>query len=158
MIPTIARIPRSVGSIGVLTLLAACGLAACKDKASTPTSPTTPTTPATVVAEPSITEEFTGTVPVGGFAFYSFSVGQFGTVNLNYSRASGAGVPGTVWLGMGLGTPSGEDCATTTNVNVPPGTAPQLTGNYNPGVYCVRVFDIGNLFAAANFTVVISHP
>lgn len=110
------------------------------------------------MAEASIVEEFIGTVTPGGSAFYSFSVAAAGTVNVTYTAASGAGVPGTVWLGLSVGTPSGEDCATTTTVNTPPGSAPQLTGTYNPGVYCVRVSDIGNLFARANFAVTIAHP
>ena len=130
--------------------------AACNKDSETPTSPTTTTT--TTVAAASITEDFTGMVAVGGSAFYSFTVGENGTVKVTYSAAGGSGVPGTVWLGLGLGTPSGEDCVTTSTVNTPPTTTAQLTGTYAPGIYCVKVSDIGNLYAPAAFSVSIAHP
>jgi hypothetical protein len=95
---------------------------------------------------------------VGGSAFYSFSVGENGTVNVTYTEAAGSGVPGTVWLGLGIGTPSAEDCATASTVNTPPTSAAQITGTYTPGIYCVKVSDIGNLFAPATFRVTIAHP
>ena len=140
-----------------LTLIVGTALAtaACGKDASTPTSPTTPTT---TVAEPSITEDFTGTVTVGGAAFYSFTVGVNGTVNITYNAASGNGVPGSVWLGLGLGAPSAEDCVTSSTVNTPPKSTAQLTGTYAPGIYCVKVSDIGNLYAPATFSVSIAHP
>lgn len=130
---------------------------ACSD-AETPTSPTTTTTTATTIASPTVTEEFTGTVRAGSFSFYSFTVVENGTVNVTLTSVDGTGVPSTVWLGLGLGTPSGEDCATTTTVNTAAGIAAQLTGTYAPGVYCARVYDIGNLFAPANFSISIAHP
>lgn len=95
---------------------------------------------------------------MGGSLFYSFTVGQNGTVNVTYTAVSGNGVPGTVWLGLGLGTPSGEDCVTSSNVNTPPTGTAQLTGAYVPGIYCVKVSDIGNLYAPAAFSVTITHP
>jgi hypothetical protein len=110
------------------------------------------------VASPSTTEIFSGRVGVGGSAFYSFTVGQNGTVNVTLADVGGFNVPSTVWLGLGLGTPSGEDCAAATTVNTASGSAVQLTGTYAPGVYCVRVFDIGNLVAVAAFNVTIAHP
>ena len=85
-------------------------------------------------------------------------MGENGTVNVTYSGAGGSGVPGPVWLGLGLGTPSGEDCATSSTVNTPPTTTAQITGTYSPGIYCVKVSDIGNLFAPATFNVTIAHP
>jgi hypothetical protein len=139
--------------------LVAAGLAAvalsfagCDDK-TTPTSPSSTDSTTTTVAAPTTTELFAGRVAVGGSAFYSFTVGVNGTVNVNLADVGGAGVPSTVWLGVGLGTPSGEDCTTSSTVN----TA-QLTGTYAPGVYCVRVWDIGNLAAVAAFNVTVAHP
>jgi hypothetical protein len=139
-------------TLGLLAFTAACG-----DRAETPTSPSTPT-PTPPVAEPTITEEFTGRLAVGGSAFYSFSVAENGTVNITLADVGGAGVPATVWLGLGLGTPSGEDCAVSASANTPSGSTPQITGTYQPGVYCARVWDIGNLFAPAQFTILIAHP
>lgn len=128
-------------------------LAAC-DKTETPTSATDTTT----VAEASISEEFTGTVAVGGSRFYAFTVGANGTVNLTLTNVGGSGVPSTVWLQLGIGAPDAEDCVTTATVNGPSGTTAQLTGTYTPGIYCAKVTDIGNLYAPAAFAVMIAHP
>lgn len=144
--------------VTALALVAALAFTACHDK-STATSPTTTTTTtSTTVATPTTTELFSGRVPVGGAAFYSFNVVQNGTVNVNLVDVGGSNVPSTVWLGLGIGTPSGEDCTTTSTVNTAAGTAIQLTGTYAPGTYCVRVWDIGNLLAVAAFNVTIAHP
>ncbi len=105
-----------------------------------------------------MTEEFTGVLSPGGAGFYSFSVGVYGTVNVTFSSIGGAGIPASVWMALGIGVPSGEDCAATSTVNGPSGSSPQLTNTYNPGVYCVRIHDLGNLFGPARFTISIAHP
>jgi hypothetical protein len=64
----------------------------------------------------------------------------------------------TVMLGLGIGTPSGTACSTSTSVNTPSGTTPQVTGTYAAGLYCANVADIGNLFAPATVDVTIAHP
>jgi hypothetical protein len=144
---TLARI----AMFGLLLLAAAC-------KNST-TSPTTSTsTPATTpVTTPTISEPFASTVPVGGFAFYSFNIVANGTVNVTLNSVGGTGVPSTVQLGLGIGTPAGVDCTTTSTVTAGAGTAPQLTGTFGPGLFCVRVYDVGNLFGPAAFKVTIAH-
>jgi hypothetical protein len=142
----------------VVVIITALVTAACGNDSPTSPSSTSTSTTTTTVTTASITEDFTGTVPVGGSLFYSFTVGENGTVNVTYTAVSGSGVPGTVWLGLGLGTPSGEDCVTTSNVNTPPTGTAQLTGTYAPGIYCVKVSDIGNLYAPATFDVTIAHP
>ena len=146
------RVARTAVMIAVLSLTAACDDKTATSPSSTDTSTTT------TVAEPTTTEVFAGRVTVGGSTFYSFTVGTNGTVNATLAAVGGANVPSTVWLGLGLGTPSGEDCTTTSTVNTASGTAVQLTTTFAPGVYCVRVWDIGNLFATAAFNVVIAHP
>lgn len=142
----------AIAAAAVLATLAA----ACSGD-STPTSPTSTTT-TTITTAATTTEDFTGTLPVGSSRFYSFSVAETGTVSVLYSSVGGNGVPGSVWLGLGLGAPSGEDCVTTNNINTPPGAGAQLTGTYSPGIYCVKVSDIGNLFAPAAFSISITHP
>jgi hypothetical protein len=125
----------------------------------TPTSPTTTdTTTTTTIASPTVTEEFIGSVPVSGSAFYSFTVTTYGTVNVTLTDVSGAFVPSTVTLGIALGVPSGETCAATSNISTAKGTSPQLSATYQPGVYCAMVSDVGNLFAAAKFAVTIAYP
>jgi len=151
----VVRRSRSLKGLTVVVLLAAAGAACDGD---TPTTPTDTSTPNTTVAEPTITESFSGRIGAGGSSFYSFAVGANGTVNLTLTSVGGTGVPSTVWLAIGLGTPSGEDCSTATTVNTAAGTAVQLTGTYAPGVYCARVWDIGNLAAMASFDMTIAHP
>lgn len=141
-----------------LALAATLVLTACSGN-ETPTSPssTSSTTTATA-ASPTFTEEFIGTVDRDGSIFYSFSVTQYGTVNVTLTSVGGIYVPPSLQLGMGLGTPSGTDCSTSTTVTTRSGSTVQLTGTYQPGVYCVRVFDVGNLFGTASFAVTIAYP
>jgi hypothetical protein len=144
-------------TIGLLAL-ATLAVSACNDK-STATSPSsTTTTTTTTVASPTTTELFAGRVTVSGSTFYSFTVIENGTVNVDLADVGGANVPSTVWLGLGIGTPNGEDCSTSATINTAAGASAQLTGTYAPGVYCVRVWDIGNLVAVAAFNVTIAHP
>jgi hypothetical protein len=126
----------------------------------TPTSPTdtTSTTTTATVATPIYTEEWIDTLAVGGERFYSFAVTQYGTVNVSLTSVSGQYVPGTVTLAMGLGTPAAETCSTITSISTTAGAGPQLTGAYNPGVYCVIVRDVGNLFSAARFSITVAYP
>ena len=139
----------------VLTLLTTSGCSG-----NTPTSPTTTTTTTTTVtaASPAFTEDFVNTLPVGGSAFYSFTVTQYGTVNVSLTSVSGQYVPSTVTIGLGLGKPDAETCVPSTNISTQAGAGPQLTGAYEAGVYCVKVSDVGNLFSAANFAVTIAYP
>jgi hypothetical protein len=143
---------------GGLLLLAVLAIAACDDSSSATSPSDTSSSSTTTVASPTVTELFAGRVPVGGSTFYSFTVVENGTVNVNLADVGGSNVPSTVWLGIGLGTPGGEDCTTTATINTASGSAVHLTGTYAPGVYCVRVWDIGNLAAVAAFNVTIAHP
>jgi hypothetical protein len=139
-----------VATVAAALLGAACG-------GSTTTAPTTTTTPAPVV--PTTTATFVGKVPVGGSAFYSFTLLSSGTVSVTLSSVSGAFVPPTVMLGLGVGAPSGTACVVSgTTTNAAAGTTAQLTGTYGPGVECVNVSDIGNLYAPATFNVTITYP
>jgi hypothetical protein len=122
-----------------------------------PTSPTTTSTTPTA-ASPTITEQFDGVVPVGGSKFYSFTTSTYGTVHVTLTAVGGTFVPSTVMLAVGLGQPSGTDCVTTTSVNTAAGPTAQVTGNFDPAVYCAKVSDIGNLFGPASFSVSIAYP
>lgn len=137
----------------VLTLLTTSG---CSD--DTPTSPTSTDTSTSTAAAPTFTEEFASTVPVTGSAFYSFTVTTYGTVNVSLTSVSGQYVPSTVTMGLGIGKPDAETCTTTTSVSTPAGAGPQLSAVQEPGVYCVKVSDVGNLYSAANFAVTIAYP
>ncbi len=141
-----------------LPLIALLGLAllssSCDKSTTSPSTATDTRTPAAAT----VTESFVGVVPVGGASFYSFSLTQYSTVNLTLNSVSGAGVPSTVMLGVGIGSPNGTTCSTSTTTNTASGTAVQVTGAYEAGVYCAKVSDIGNLFAPATFDVTVAHP
>jgi hypothetical protein len=142
-----------------LALVAMVAGAGCGDDDS-PTSPTdTSTTPPATTAEPTISEEFTGSLPVGGVRFYSFDVTALGTVNITLDRVGGvAGVPATIWVGIGVGTPDGTDCSTTASLSTQSGGGPHISTSLAAGTYCARIYDIGNLAAPAPFAVTIAHP
>ena len=149
--------PTTLGLWGSLCVLIFGG--ACSHNSTTEPSLTSTTSATTTVAAPTVTESFTGTLPVGGFKFYTFNIAASGTVNVTLNSVTGAGIPATVQLGLGIGQPSGIDCATTVSVTVGSnGAAPQQTGTFGPGTFCVRVYDVGNLFGPAAFSITIAHP
>lgn len=147
-----------------LALVTRCALVAlilakagCNDSV-TPTSPSTTTTTTTTTAATAASETFAGTLAVGTSRFYSFAIEQTGTLSITLNRVAGANVPSTIWMGLGLGTPSGEDCTTSVALNTQSGTAPQISGSYSAGTYCAKIWDIGNLVAPAVFDITIEHP
>jgi hypothetical protein len=130
----------------------------CSDSGS-PTSPTTTTTTTETAAEPTISEQFTGTLRVNGSAFYSFEVIAYGTVNLTLHNVGGVtGVPESVWVGLGIGVPEGTDCSTTTSVTTQAGAGPHVSSVLQAGTYCARIYDVGNLAAPTPFAALIVHP
>jgi hypothetical protein len=143
--------------LAMLSVLVFSG--ACSHNSATEPSNTTTTTATTTVASPTVSESFTGTLAVGGFKFYTFNIAANGTVNVTLNSVVGTGVPSTVQVGLGIGQPSGIDCAATTSVTTGSAFAkPQTTGVFGPGVFCVRISDVGNLFAPAAFNITIAHP
>ena len=147
---------RKAGSIAAafaLAIAAATAMAACGGSSST-----TPTTP-TVVTGPTPTL-FEGKLTVGGFAFYSFTVNSTGDADVMLASVTTTTSPGSelnVVLGLALGTPLGEDCSITASMPARPALQSPLVNNLTPGIYCVRVYDIGNLKAPVNFAVRIVH-
>jgi hypothetical protein len=138
----------------VLTVVTAAG---CSKSPTSPTTTTTTTATATVAA-PAYFEDFTANVPVTGSSFYSFTVTQYGQVNISMTSVSGQYVPSTVTMGLALGKPDGEGCTPTTSLTATAGAGPQLTGSYDAGVYCVKIYDVGNLFSTANVAMSIAYP
>jgi hypothetical protein len=136
-------------------LCAAAGLAllatACGNKSNSPTTPTK--TP----AAPTTSERYVATIGVGGSTFYSFPVSQYGTVNVTLTAVSGFD-DSSVAIGLGLGVPSGFGCPASTTATASAGSSPQLTNVFEAGVYCVRVYDTGNLNGPLTFDVTIAHP
>jgi hypothetical protein len=143
--------------LAVLCVAGLTGTTACgANSGSTPTAPT-PTTP--TAADPLVTESFAGTLTVNGSRFYAFEVGTYGTVNVTLQNVGGVtGVPDTVWVGLGIGVPDGTDCSTTTSLNTQAGSSPQVSSVVEAGIYCARVYDVGNLAAPTAFAIGIAHP
>jgi hypothetical protein len=132
-----------------LTLALLLTAAACNNGSSSPALTATPTP--TV-----ITETFNGTVHIGSSDFNPFTVTQAGTVNITLTVA---GPPPTIFMGLGVGTPSGSTCALISGGTTitPAGTAAQLSGTIAAGAYCVQVYDVGNQVGDVTYTVTVAH-
>jgi hypothetical protein len=133
--------------------------AACSHSSTTSPSTTTTTATTTTTTTPTMSESFVGTLMVGQYLYYSFNIGTSGTMNVTLNSVGGTGVPSTVHLGLGIGTPTAYDCTYTSTVVAASSdpAPPQLTGTFGPGRFCVRVWDVGNLSAPANFNITIAH-
>jgi hypothetical protein len=129
--------------VGLLT--AACG------NDNTPTTPTT--------TQPS-TEMFSGTLPVQGSSFYSFTVSATGQVSITLASLvpTAPGPAVNTVMGVGIGMPAETDCSVTNSVTTAPGLVAQLVSSVSAGTYCARIYDLGGLTTPVNFTVRIVHP
>jgi ABC-type glycerol-3-phosphate transport system substrate-binding protein len=141
----------SIMKLRLAAILGCLVCAGCSD--DTPTSPSTPT-----VAPPSITETWEGTLAVGGSRFYSFSVGQNGTVNVTLTNLFEKGEDSATQVGLSLGYPAATGCLANTSVTVAAAVNPQVTNTFAPGIYCAKIADAGNLAGPAQFRIVIAHP
>jgi hypothetical protein len=128
---------------------------ACKH--NTTTSPTTTTTTTTTSTPATTTEEFDGTLGVGATAFYPFTVSQAGSVTATLVSISGAVVPATVQVRLGIGTPDDAGGCTTTTMSLANSASPTLSATEQPGNYCANITDVGNLAGTATFVVTIAH-
>ena len=136
-------------AIGLATALAACG---GSDNSTTTTQPT-------VITGPS-TELFEGKLDLRGSAFYSFSVQATGDATVMLASVTTSTKPGTstgVLLGLGVGSPLGTDCVLTKSVLAFGALQSPLVADLTPGIYCIRVSDVGNLTVPVNFAVRIVH-
>jgi hypothetical protein len=139
---------------GALLLLCGSLASGCSNSSTSPSTPATPSTTA-------FRERYTSVLPVGGTKFYSFSIATAGTVTATLESIGGAGVPSSVVVNLGVGTPFQSSCSanyTAVQVIGDAGLTAVVTGSQQPGALCVAVNDVGNLFAPATFTVVIDHP
>jgi hypothetical protein len=116
-----------------------------------------PSTLSTAPTPTVTTENFAGTVAVGGNDVHAFTVAfSGGQVN---AILTAAGPPSTIYMGLGIGTPSGSACTLLTNGSVvtPAGTVAQLTGTLDAGSYCVMVYDAGNQTTPVTYAVTVNH-
>ena len=134
-----------------LILVSALAAAGCSsDDTSSSSVPTTPSSPL-------VTENFSGTVQVGGSDAHPFSVISSGfQITLDLTSV---GPPSTISMGFGIGSWDGTTCTLLTGGfgTVQASSTPQLGGNINAGTYCAVVFDVGNQSAPVTYTAVILH-
>jgi hypothetical protein len=123
---------------------AALAAAACGD----PVPPAAPS-----VAQPTITESFSGTLPVAGSSLQSITVNQVGRLAVTLTDVTPAAA-----VGIGVGTPSGGSCLLlSSNSPVVPGSTIVISGVALNGSLCVSLFDIGNLVQSVTYTITVSH-
>jgi hypothetical protein len=126
--------------------------AGCGDEVSTPTS-------ASSTTAASLTQLFTGVMPIKGTKFYSYTVTTAGTVSATFaSLTTGAGAVAGRSMELGIGIPAGTGCAVREVINTTPALVPQLTQEAAAGVYCVSLADVEGLPASMNFAIRIVHP
>jgi hypothetical protein len=143
-----SRISKTIAVAALALMASACG-----------GNSTTSASAATVITGPS-TVLFEGKLAVGGSTFYSFTVSTAGDADVMLASVTTTTSPGSesnVVLGLALGTPLGTDCTITTSLAASAALQSPLVSNLTPGVYCARVYDIGNLKVPVNFAIRIVH-
>ena len=137
--------PRST-PFWALSVLLALGSAACGDNNPTTTPDTSPPV--------SVTESFSDTLTVNGGRTTPFTVSRAGTVTAKITALS---PDDSITIGLSLGTWNGAVCqiilandAAVLNTTIT-GTA-QGTGQF-----CARVYDVGKLTAATDYTIEVTH-
>ena len=147
----VTRLFRSRSLLVLAGVLAGISAAGC--------SPLGPSSPPEVRPNSALTvENFSGSLAMKGAAFYSFSVTESGTTYLSLITLKEGGVDSSVLVTIGLGTPRGTSCTTSTVLSVKADGSLSLTRSTDRGVHCAIIFDPGNLTQAATFSLNIVHP
>ena len=68
------------------------------------------------------------------------------------------GASGPVDFALGMPANDGRGCYLTRSVRTVPGSASALSLQVDPGRYCVRLADTGQLTSNTTFSVTITHP
>jgi hypothetical protein len=139
---------RAAAFVVLFVLCAGCD--ATTPSTSTSTAPTTAcpeTAPTTTV--------FAGTLGVGESGFYSFSPACATSVRvlLGSLAPTGTNSPSPIAVGLGLGVPTGTGCGLTTSTVASSALASQIVSQVAAGLYCVEIFDVGNIKAPLDYTI-----
>lgn len=127
-----------------IVLGAALATAGCSD-------PVPPTTPTPIV--PTVTTTFADTLLVLGANTHSFSVSAVSGLTVNLTSLQ----PGAA-VGLGVGTFGSTGCLIADQIVTVPGTKAQLSGTATvPGLFCVEVFDLGNLVEPVAYSINVLH-
>lgn len=138
--------------VAVVAVLSTVGLTGCDEAPLAPTPGSN--------APPLMIETFSGSLAIGGTAFYSFNVGAEGPVSftlLQY-RSTESGQDVDKVASMGIGVPAGTTCIVASAVTTKAGNSPQFSQSVPPSIYCVRITDPGQLEGSASFLINIAHP
>jgi len=112
-------------------------------------TPTGPTEPAPV----QVTETFSGTLTVNGGRTHTFAVDRAGTVTAQLTTLS----DGAATVGLSLGTWNGVACQVVI-ANDAAVLSSGITGTAQAtGQFCVRLYDVGALTAAVDYSVDVTH-
>jgi hypothetical protein len=129
-----------------LLLAAVMSGAACTNPFSSSSAPST-TAPTT--------DTFNGPLAQNGSIVFTFTVTTAGSVGVTLTSIS----PSTTSaLGLGVGPSSNGTCSVTNTTSAAvAGSTAQLVATENPGTYCVKVSDLGNLTTSSTVTVTVAH-
>jgi len=128
-----------------LWLLVAIAAAGCSSDSTTDT----PTEPTPVL----VTESFSGSLTVNGGQTHAFAVSRAGTVTAQIKTLSDQAAT----IGLSLGTWNGAACQIVI-ANDAALVTQAVTGTAQAtGQFCVRLYDVGKLTEAVDYSVEVSH-
>lgn len=128
----------------LLLPIAACDNGPSLEEDVTPTTPTTSP----------VTETYSTQLFVGGSASRSFTAAKAGTATVTLTNIGSASKLG---FGVGVLDGLGSGCLFTRSSEAAVvGTSFSLA--VDPGTYCVRVYDVGNLLSNSSFSITIVRP
>ena len=137
----------SVGrSLQAFLLVVVMSAAACTNPFSSLSSPST---------NASTTDTFSGSLGQNQSLIFTFTVTNAGSVGVTLTSVS----PSTTGaLGLGVGQSTNGTCSVTNSTSSAlAGSTAQITATENPGTYCVKVSDVGNLTTTSTVTVTVAH-
>ena len=101
---------------------------------------------------PTTTETFTGTLLPLSSTWHPFTATAAGSMTLTLTALDPA-----VVVGMGVGTTPTSGCGVQVWNNGST-TATVVTSPINPGLYCVTIYDVGNVTGSVAYTLTVTHP
>lgn len=105
------------------------------------------------VPNPTSVDVFASAIGEQGSATHQLPIAFNGAVTVTMLAAGTANA-----LGLALGAWDGQVCRLNTVVDTTATGSPAISTTVDPGNYCLRVFDLGNLTASILFTVDTTHP
>ena len=131
--------------------LASLSAAACSN--SGPSTPTAPTAPTPVA----ITETFEGTLTVNGAATFPFAAQRSGNMSAQLTVLDPDNPDAATTVGLSLGTWNGVSCQAVIANDAAVLNSLVIGQAQTAANFCVRVYDVGKLTAAAPYQIVVTH-